>query len=136
MSQDAKALRAAWNAQNQVTVKLEKFGLISLRMPTAHEFSMAMLRAKDEARPDDRDIVSRNACRDLCGKCLQSWSVTPALLLGDLAKGDKRDEPMPASEDNALLFFDVFDDAYSQIANEFMAEYMRRRKAEETAEKN
>lgn len=118
-------------------VKVEPYGLISLRIPSGYQRAMALAVALDShSGRIAAGIASRRA---IVAQAISGWSISAADLLGSkvpLEDADAASQPLPCSQEAAELLFDVNPQAYQVISDALFAEMSRRDEAAEEAKKN
>lgn len=133
---DIAKLKKLIEQQNNISKNLPEIGIVSMRLPTAHERQMAWAKAS----ADCGGLKNAQGCviaakRTLMALCLYAWSVTPRALLADRAPEEGADEVIPISSDAAELFFDCFPEHYEALAEYLMSAIAEREKTAKDSEK-
>lgn len=129
--------RALLDRADSFAVKVEPFGLISLRVPSGHQRAMALASALDAH--GGRIAASIASRRAIVAQSICAWSVSAADLLGGKVSIDDADaasQPLPCSAEAAELLFDVAPQVYQQLSDALFAEMDKREAALKEASKN
>lgn len=133
---DIAQLRKLFQQQNQLAQNLPGLGIVSLRLPTAHERQMAWAQALAQCGQGNPAGAVLLAKRLLAALCLLSWSITPEHLLGERAPEEGRGDVLPVSAGAAELFFDRYPEHFEALSEQLMGAIAQREQAQEVAAKN
>jgi hypothetical protein len=121
-----------------LAVKVEPYGLISLRVLSKHERAMALAESLDTCA-GGRTTASIASRRLITARALSAWSVSAADLLGakvPIEDADEAGRPLPCSPEAAELLFDVSPDAFALLSGALFDEFKRLDDIEQEARKN